>query len=672
MSYKLSLCSRRAKQYISQIPDCVETAESVHLSCLVISTWAKVFRYEDEIKIAPLYGCYFCLLIFALLLSSRLSLASEERKTVVLNDCRLHDGSTVVVIGGGPGGSACAIKLLQGAGARGLRLRVLMFEGKDFNVHANQCVGVLSPPIEDVLPLDLEMHLPHSLIKRQIFGYRLYGRRENLLLTGHGATASEPGYGHATYAVERAHFDRYLLDYARELGAQVIESRVTGIEFVRDGSLDEVRVYSESRYERAEMVVGAFGLDEGMLSVFEDVTNRSNGGGFKRPSKWLKSYLTTIEATQGFQTEKLGHIVHAFLLPRASERIEFGALTPKGDHILVNIAGEHVSSCDLDLFLQMPEVQALLPSFDTDSINYYEGRFPSAPARGAYGHRYALVGDATGWLRPFKGKGINTAIITGIRAAETMLEHGVSRYALANYQKTCSDLLGDYHYGVIVRRLMLMGARLCLDPMIDVGKVDPVMYDALFDAVSGHETYRNIIRRSLKPHLVRKVAARVFSGVRRYRAQRAKRMQDIVVRKMTVRDIDEVLRIGEKITGKPHAAYYESKAAAYIGRSPDTCLVAEHRGRVIGFVLGDVRGWEFAAKLAGWLEIIGVDPDYHDQGVSRALMDELFENFRRAGVSTVNTMVNWNDGDLIDYFRSNGFERGEYVNLVRQIKDSDE
>jgi flavin-dependent dehydrogenase/ribosomal protein S18 acetylase RimI-like enzyme len=585
-----------------------------------------------------------------------------------MSDCRLHDGSTVVIIGGGPGGAACAIKLLQGVGERGIDVRVLVFEGKDFSVHANQCVGVLSPPVEDLLAEELDIHLPRSLIKRQIFGYRLHGAHENLLLTGHGATASDVGKGRATYAVERAEFDQFLLDRARELGAKVIESRVTGIEFVRGQGLDEVRVYSESDYERADAIVGAFGLDEAMLSVFEEVTRRRDGG-YERPSKWLKSYLTTIEATARFQREKLGHIVHAFLLPPGCPRIEFGAITPKDDHILVNIAGEHVSSCDLDLFLQMPEVQALLPGFDPATINYYEGRFPSAPARGAYGHRYALVGDATGWLRPFKGKGINTAIITGVRAAETMLEHGVSKRAFENYRKSCGDLLGDYRYGVVVRRLMLMGARLCLDPMIDVGKTDPLMYDALFDSVSGHDSYRNIIKRSLKPRLLRKVATRMFSGIRLHRARRARQMPDISIRNMTVRDIDEVLRIDEKITGKPHAAYYESKAASYISRGPEYCLVAEHRDRVVGFVLGDVRGWEFAAELSGWLEIIGIDPDYHGQGVSRALMNELVARFKRANVTVINTMVNWNDGDLIDYFRANGFERGEYVNLVKRFDD---
>lgn len=588
---------------------------------------------------------------------------------------RLRDGSTVAVIGGGPAGAACAIKLLQGARERGLRLRVLIYEGKDFAVHANQCVGVLSPPVEEVLARDLDVRLPRSLIKRQIFGYRLHGRRENIFLTGHGATAATPGEMRATYAVERAEFDRFLLARARDLGAQVVDARVTGVEFIntRDG-LDEVRVYSESRYERADCVVGAFGLDEGMLSVFEEVTNRhgNRGGGYRRPRKWLRSFLTSVETTPGFQSQKLGHIVHAFLLPAAVPRVEFGAVTPKGDHVLVNIAGEHVTSRDLDRFLRLPEVRALLPPFDERALNYHEGRFPSTPARGAYGHRYALVGDATGWLRPFKGKGINTAVVTGVRAAETMLAHGVSRAALAEYRKACADMLGDYVYGLWVRRLMLAGARTFLDPMIDVGKTDPVMYDALFDSVSGHASYRDIIRRSLKARLARKVLTRAFGGLSRHRAWRARRMTDLTVRKMTVRDIDEVLRLNELITGREPAAYYASKCAEYVARSPDTCLVAEHAGRVVGFALGDVRGWEFAQKLAGWLEVLGVDPGYQNRGVSRALLDDLFAGFRRAGVSAVNTMVDWGDGDLIDYFRANGFERGDLVNLVRSLDEGPE
>lgn len=275
-----------------------------------------------------------------------------------------------------------------------------------------------------------------------------------------------------------------------------------------------------------------------------------------------------------------------------------------------------------------------------------------------------------GGLRPFKGKGINTAVVTGIAAAEAMLAHGVSRAAFAEYRKACADLLGDYVYGVWVRRLMLAGARTFLDPLIDVGKTDPVMYDALFDSVSGHASYRDIIRRLLRARLARKVLTRAFRGIGRHRARRARRMTDVTVRKMDELDIDAVQGINERITGRAPAAYYASKCAEYVARSPDTCLVAEHGGRVVGFALGDMRrGWEFAQKLAGWLEVLVVDPGYRNRGVRRALLDSLFDSFRRAGVSAVNTVVDCNAADLVHYFRANGFERGDLVILVRRIDE---
>ena len=83
-------------------------------------------------------------------------------------------GATVAVIGGGPGGSAAAIRLAQLSRLRGLGVRVVLFEGKDFERHYNQCAGVLSPPIEELLGGRLGIELPYDIFKRQIYGYRLH------------------------------------------------------------------------------------------------------------------------------------------------------------------------------------------------------------------------------------------------------------------------------------------------------------------------------------------------------------------------------------------------------------------------------------------------------------------------------------------------------------------
>jgi len=147
------------------------------------------------------------------------------------------------------------------------------------------------------------------------------------------------------------------------------------------------------------------------------------------------------------------------------------------------------------------------------------------------------------------------------------------------------------------------------------------------------------------------------------------KLERLQIRPMTVRDIDDVMAIDEKITGKPHAAYYEAKVAAYLQRQPGACLVAELEGKVVGFILADIRGWEFAVELAGWLEIIAIDPEYQGSGIGKRLIQHLFDYFKRQGVRVVYTMVNWNDGELIDYLRAAGFTRGDYINLVKHLDD---
>ena len=69
----------------------------------------------------------------------------------------LAQGSRVVIIGGGPGGSACALALQRKAAELGIKLQITLVEGKQFldEKHYNQCVGVLSPPLPSLLEEDL-------------------------------------------------------------------------------------------------------------------------------------------------------------------------------------------------------------------------------------------------------------------------------------------------------------------------------------------------------------------------------------------------------------------------------------------------------------------------------------------------------------------------------------
>jgi flavin-dependent dehydrogenase len=400
---------------------------------------------------------------------------------------KLVNGSVVAIIGGGPAGCSCAIKLRQLAEKKGIALRIVLFEGKDFDLHYNQCVGVLSPPIEKILAQELSISIPQELIKRKIMGYLLSSGNREILLRS--STEEEP-----TYVLRRVKFDKFMIDEAKKCGVEVIRSRVTDMEFIDRESGSNVRLYSESGTITADVVVGAFGLDEGSLHMLEDSTREK--GKYIRPRMVMHTFIAKIHPeSPKFINENLGDIIHAFLLS-SLPKIEFGAVTPKGDHIIINIAGEHVTSVDLECFLRHPAVAKYLPPI-RDNIEHlvsYKGHFPTSPARNPYGDRYITVGDSTGWLRPFKGKGVTTAVTTGISAANAMIGHGISRTSLDAYAAECEYLTKDYFYGSMVRHVSNLALRTnYYDFLLEYAKGDERLAKVFYDSVSGHRSYKDIL-----------------------------------------------------------------------------------------------------------------------------------------------------------------------------------
>lgn len=154
------------------------------------------------------------------------------------------------------------------------------------------------------------------------------------------------------------------------------------------------------------------------------------------------------------------------------------------------------------------------------------------------------------------------------------------------------------------------------------------------------------------------------------------------IRVLTENDLDAVVEIDRKVLGKARREYWKRKIAL-IDVYPRPALVAEVNGRVVGFILGYVSGWEFGVPdTAGWIDTIGVDPDYQHRGVGRRLFKELIENFKRTGkeaepeaketsiegVNVVYTLVRWNDWNLLRFFHKMGFKKGEMISLELELK----
>ena len=389
----------------------------------------------------------------------------------------INDGDTVCVVGGGPGGSACAMVLLQEARQLGRKIRVVLIEHKKFseNRHYNQCIGVLSPPFEDILKNELDLTLPENLVLNDMEGYCLHSDLLSLDLIGEESGRS--------VSVTRSKFDAFMLEEAQKAGAQVVHNRVTSIEVNHDGVL----VYSEGDNFKCAVVVGAFGLDDGTCRIFEQ------GTPYRQPD-FLNTVITRLYPGEEF-IQSMGSTIHAFLLSHPG--LEFGAVTPKGEHISINIAGRKVSSHIMMEFLRSVPVQRFLPPHKRREkpLNYFKGKFPIAPARNLFGDRYVTIGDAAGLMRPFKGKGINSAINTGIYSARSIMRHGVSKQAFAeNFYQDCSVLTEDLPFGRGVRILTNLATRFkFMDHMIAVAAERPDFMKAMFGSVSGHDPYKKII-----------------------------------------------------------------------------------------------------------------------------------------------------------------------------------
>ncbi len=139
----------------------------------------------------------------------------------------------------------------------------------------------------------------------------------------------------------------------------------------------------------------------------------------------------------------------------------------------------------------------------------------------------------------------------------------------------------------------------------------------------------------------------------------------IPVRAMKPDDLRALIGIDHRIIGRDRSGYFERKLAEALEQSDvRVSLVAELDGRPIGFIMARVDLGEFGRVLpTAIIDTIGVDPDYRDFGVGRALMSQLIVNLRTLRVERVRTEVDWRDHDLMAFLQRFDFAPSQQVCL---------
>ncbi len=144
-------------------------------------------------------------------------------------------------------------------------------------------------------------------------------------------------------------------------------------------------------------------------------------------------------------------------------------------------------------------------------------------------------------------------------------------------------------------------------------------------------------------------------------------MEPVKLRILTLKDLDAVAEIDYRLLGKMRKDYWEMRLErSAISGVPS--LAAEANGKIIGFILGTTSGWEYGIpENRAWIDTVGVMKEYRKRGVAGLLFKEMLSMFKKVGIDTVYTFVNWRDWELLQFFDRMGFQRGDMVNLELKI-----
>ncbi|MFQ6083711.1 MAG: GNAT family N-acetyltransferase [Candidatus Aminicenantia bacterium] len=150
---------------------------------------------------------------------------------------------------------------------------------------------------------------------------------------------------------------------------------------------------------------------------------------------------------------------------------------------------------------------------------------------------------------------------------------------------------------------------------------------------------------------------------------------NVIVKLLTMDDIPDILAIEERI--EKYSGIDERERMEYLKQTiqyhiekgePIMNLGAEIDGRLVGFIIGEIRLWEFGrGERTGWIKVLGVDPEYQGRGIGKKMGEKLMEYFKREGIQKVRTLVDWYEGDLISYFKSLGFDILNMIPLEKEL-----
>jgi ribosomal protein S18 acetylase RimI-like enzyme len=141
------------------------------------------------------------------------------------------------------------------------------------------------------------------------------------------------------------------------------------------------------------------------------------------------------------------------------------------------------------------------------------------------------------------------------------------------------------------------------------------------------------------------------------------------VRSMTGADLDGIVAIDRRVSGRDRRDYLRGRLAEALDDATLRVSLAARRGGVLaGFLMARADHGDFGrTEPVAVLDTIGVDPEHARQGVARALLSELFANLAALRIERVETVVTPADQALAAFLHATGFVPAQRLAFVRPI-----
>ena len=147
---------------------------------------------------------------------------------------------------------------------------------------------------------------------------------------------------------------------------------------------------------------------------------------------------------------------------------------------------------------------------------------------------------------------------------------------------------------------------------------------------------------------------------------------DIKLRSATSDDLQKIVDLDAQVSGLKKKDYWEDRFRRLNNKDGGHLIIAEFLDssgseEILGFIVGEVRAWEFGSRPCGWIFAIGVSPDYRVQGIGEKLFEAICKAFHNDGANSIRTMIARKDKLNMSFFRAQGMMGGPFIELEKSL-----